>query len=83
LLGENEPLAHDQLSRIAATIHRVTGLAFFTFEAAITPDSRYVVIDPNNDQPDLRTEHYPDGLPEPIRQAVIRELARYCQFIAR
>jgi hypothetical protein len=83
LPGENEPLTHDQLSHIATTIHRVTGLTFFTFEAAITPDSRYVVIDPNNDQPDLRTEHYPDGLPEPIRQAVIRELARYCQFIAR
>jgi hypothetical protein len=68
------------LNLIAERIHQVTGLTFFTFEVALTPAGQYVVIDPNNDQPDLRSqEQFDDGVPPEIRWSVLTRLAEYCR----
>lgn len=64
-----------KLFSITRTIHKLTGLDFFSTEIALTTKNKFVVIDYVNDQCDMRLKSlHPDGVPDIIVEEIINNL---------
>jgi hypothetical protein len=69
--AEEERLSLQPLREIAIAIQRICQLDLFSTEIALTPQGRFLVIDPVNDPIDLRLQsRMSDGLPDEIALAI-------------
>ena len=70
-VAETETSGLGRLRELTLEIARIAGIDFFTTEIALDVAGEMVVVDFVNEMPDLRCQtDYPDGVPEPLVDAV-------------
>jgi hypothetical protein len=73
--SEIEKFGLKKLNQLTRSIHKITGLDFFSTEIALTNKNIFVVIDYVNDQCDMRLKSlHKDGVPDEIVTEIINNL---------
>lgn len=73
--AEEEAAGLGRLRELTLRIARIAGIDFFTTEIALDVGGEMVVVDFVNEMPDLRCQReHPDGVPEPLVDAVVSML---------
>lgn len=76
--ADEEGFSLKPLRSITTTIREICGLDFFSTEIALTPGKSFIVVDYVNEMCDMRLKsRHPDGVPDPIVQAIALSLAEF------
>jgi glutathione synthase/RimK-type ligase-like ATP-grasp enzyme len=76
--GETEEALRGRFVEIARQIARISALQLFSVELALDHRERIVVVDYVNESPDLRRKsQFIDGVPDPVVERVIENLAQW------
>jgi hypothetical protein len=71
---------HSEITRVIRQIARICKLEIFSTEIALTAGAKLVVIDPVNDQIDLRSKSYHfDGIPDKVIDGIVTNLVNWVE----